>query len=107
MKRKTDDGEVTQVLEFKKDAFTFRMLSKEGSLLFFAKGKIKAEKLGAFKAVTLSDIQWGGSESDLQSADDNRSYVYTIRYGELILASNFDKERDNEEPKSETYTKSK
>jgi hypothetical protein len=106
LKRKSDDGaEVTHSLEFKGDQFTFKILNKEGSPVFFAKGKVATEKAGPLKIVRLSKIQWGSSESELESSDDERTYVYTMRYGTLIFASNFDKDRDNEEAKIEIYTK--
>jgi len=105
-KRKGDDGnEVVLLLEFKRDQFTFRMQDVDAKLLFFAKGKAAQEKAGSLKTLRLSKIEGGTSESDLQSVDDERSFVYALRYGSLLLASNFDKERDNEEPKVETYTK--
>ena len=105
MKKKTDFGEVTQQLEFKDESFTFRIINSEGNTAFFARGKVKLEKLGSFKAMKLSDIQWGESESDLQSSEDERNIIYSIRYSNLILAGNFDKERDNEEPSADSYSK--
>jgi hypothetical protein len=51
------------------------------------------------------DLRAGRTEDDLEPVDDQRVSVYAVRDGKLYLASGFDKERDNERPRVEEYTK--
>src|SRR6266550_2041186 len=93
-----------QILEIKKDKFTFRILRDGDQIALYAKGDVKAEPLGPFKTARFYNIQGGRSDSDLQPAEDDRTVIYTLGDNELTMASNFDKERS--EPASVTkYTK--
>jgi len=100
-------GEVVQTLALKDDKFTYRVQSKAGETVLYATGKVKVEKLGAFKLMKATDIQGGYSETDLQPLDDDRSIIYVATSTTLTLAMNFDQERDGEKAEADTYTKAK
>jgi len=106
MKKKTSRfGEATQTIEIKDQKFTYKVVSKDGDTLLFAKGKIKAEKLGPFNVVKLTDIEGGRAETDLQAIDDERTIVYTTGENSLNFAMNFDRSREGEDAECNTYTK--
>src|SRR3954468_11784308 len=91
--RTNQDGEKYSFsLEFKGDKITFHARDAEGKPRLVATGKAKAMKEGPFNVLTLTDLKAGRSEDDLQEVNDERSSVYTLRDGNLLLASNFDKE---------------
>jgi len=93
-----------QMLEITKDKFTFKVLRDGDELALYAKGDVKTEQLGPFKAARFYNIQGGPSASDLQPVEDDRTVIYTLGDNELTMASNFDKERS--EPAIVTkYTK--
>ena len=107
MKRTNSEGRVSsQQLNISGDKMTFELRNADGELRLFAKANFKTEKAGPFKYFVLSDIEGGRSDNDLQSVDDTRTSVYTLREGKLIVASNFDRERDNERPSMDVYTRS-
>lgn len=95
----------SQVIEIKNDKLTFQLLGDDGRPRFIAKATVKAEKAGPFDALTIFDIQAGGSENDLNAVNDRRTSIYVLRDGKLILASNFDKERENEKPTVDAYAR--
>lgn len=93
-----------QVLEIKKEKFTFKVLGDADQVALYAEGEVKTEQLGPFKAARFYKIQGGPSASDLQPVEDDRTVIYTLGDNELTVAANFDKERS--EPASVTkYTK--
>jgi hypothetical protein len=100
-------GDATQTVEFKDQKFTYKVVSKEGDTILFAKGKAKVEKLGPFNVVKLTDIQGGGTEADVLPIDDDRTIAYMTGAGTLTVALNFDRKRDNDEPECSTFTKVK
>lgn len=100
-------GDVTQTLEVKDSAFTFRIQSKAGDTVLYAKGSVKVEKLGPFKCVKFVDIQGGYSESNLEAINDDRTGIYATGWNTLTLALNFDAYRDGEDPSADTYNKAK
>jgi hypothetical protein len=100
-------GEATQTIEFKDQTFTYKVVSKEGNTLLFAKGNAKVEKLGPLSVIKLTDIEGGGSEADAKSVDDDRTIPYMTGEGTMTVAMNFDRRREGEEPESNTYTKVK
>ena len=102
-KTNRENQRYSQTLEFKQGQFTFQRLDNDGQVRLMAKGKVQAEKAGPFEILKLSDIQGGRSAEELAPVDDTRAYVYAVREGKLILASNFDKERGNEAPGVDTY----
>ena len=100
-------GEATQTIEFKDQKFTYKVVSKDGGTLLFAKGNVKVDKLGPFSVLKLTDIEGGGSEADAKSVDDDRIIPYVTGEGTLTVALNFDRRREGEETESNTYTKVK
>jgi hypothetical protein len=100
-------GDVTQTVEFKNDGFTYRVQSKQGDTLLFAKGKVKVEKLGSFKLMKLTAIEGGYSETNLEATNDDRDILFMKGWNTLTLALNFDRERDGEQTEADTYTKAK
>lgn len=93
-----------QVLEIKKNKFTFEIVRDGGQTALYAEGALKAEDIGPFKAAKFYNIQGGSSASDLQAVDDERTVIYSLGYNEMTVAVNFDKERS--EPAQVTrYTK--
>ena len=102
-----DGNPVTQVIEITKDKFKFKILKGSDDVVLYAEGSIKTETSGPFSIVKFIDIKAGASESDTQSTGDDRSTVYVISDDTLTLAGNFDKERDNEKPSLDVYTKAK
>lgn len=103
-KRNTEDGtEQKQVLEIQGETLKFSLFKSDGELRLFAKGKTKVEKLGNIQILRLTDIQAGVTESDLQSIDDDRSTPFQISEDTLSLASNFDKDRENQKPRVDVY----
>ncbi len=100
-------GEVTQTLEIKDTGFTYRVQSKQGDTLLFAKGKVKLEKLGSFKVMKLTDITGGYSEDNLEPTNDDRDVIYMTGWNTLTVALNLDRERNDEKAEVDTYTKAK
>ena len=94
-------------LEFSGGQVTFQMRDADEELQFVAKGKANAEKMGPFNILTISAIRAGRSEDELEPTDDTRAYVFTLHEGQLVFASNFDRERENQPPGLEVYTRRK
>lgn len=92
-----------QTLDFKKDKLTFQVLEPDKQVRFMAKATAKTEKAGPLNVLVLSSIEAGRSEEELAPVDDSRTSVYTFRGGKLIIASNFDMERENERPGIDAY----
>ncbi len=103
--KEIDGKKVTYNLEIKADQFSFELKGSDGESRFRAKGKVKLEKQGAFKTLTLLDIKGGQSADDLQSVDDTRVFVYVAESTTLTLAANFDRERGSEGPNLTVYRK--
>jgi len=95
----------SQFMEITKDRLIFRLNGEDDQLRFYAKGTLKADKSGAFDILTISDMKGGRSAEDLESVDGNRALVFALREGKLILASNLDKERENEKPSLDSYVR--
>lgn len=93
-----------QVLEIKKNKFTFEVVRDGGETALYAEGEVKTEDYGPFKAAKFYNIQGGTSASDLQAVDDDRTVIYSLGYNEITVAANFDKERA-EPPVATRYTK--
>jgi hypothetical protein len=93
-----------QVLEIKKNKFTFEVVRDGGETALYAEGDVKTEEYGPFKAAKFYNIRGGSSASDLQAVDDDRTVIYSLGYNEITVAANFDKER-TEPPVATRYTK--
>jgi hypothetical protein len=105
-KRTNNEGRVfSQQMEFAQDKLTFELRNEDGELRFVAKAKVKTAKAGPLNTFTLFDIEGGRSNDNLERVDDERTSVFTVREGKLIVASNFDRERDNERPNVDVYTR--
>jgi hypothetical protein len=104
-KTNRDGQRYAQILEIKKDRLTFQVLDDNKEVRFVAKGSVKSEAAGPFKLLVVSNIEAGRSADDLRSVDESRSHVYTFRDGQLVLASNFDHEREKERPEVSFYVR--
>ena len=105
-KRKTSSGdELTQVLEITKNKFTFRLKSADGETRIYAEGEVKTEKLGPFSTLKVFNIRGGTSSSELQPVDDDRVLIYSLDYNKLRVAAGFDKDRDDDQPRVDVYSK--
>jgi hypothetical protein len=103
-KRTGSDGQESSfTMEIKGEKLTFQAFRGDNELRFVAKGNVKAEMQGPFHVMKITQIEAGGSASDLQPVNDDRSSVYFLKDDTLTLASNFDKERENEKPRVEVY----
>jgi hypothetical protein len=107
-KKTRPDGQTyTQVIEIKKDKFTFRLLRAGDELALFAEGNVKTETAGGFSILRLTDIKGGASESDTQAINDDRAGIYVLSEDTLTLVTNMDKERERQKPSLDVYTKAK
>ena len=103
-KRTSDNGtELTQTIEIAGDKLAYTLANSDREVRLFAKGTIKVEMLGPFHVMKLSDIQAGRSATDSQAVEDERTTVYILDEDTLTLASNFDKDRQNQKPSVDTY----
>jgi hypothetical protein len=103
-KRAGSDGQESSfTMEIKGEKLTFQAFRGDNELRFIAKANVKAEMQGPFRVMKITQIEAGGSASDLQPVNDDRSSVYFLKDDTLTLASNFDKERENEKPRVEVY----
>jgi hypothetical protein len=95
----------SQLIQIEKDQFTFKILSADSKMLLISKGTVKATKAAPFDLLSITNIRAGRSEGEMQPIDDTRALVYTVRDGNFFLASNFDRERENEKPALERYVR--
>jgi len=106
-KKVNDQGQpFIQTIEVKKDKFTFQILSAEEQPVIYAEGELKFEKLGPFKSARFYKIRGGSSSSDLQDVDDEHVVIYTMEGDSWLVASNFDKDRD-QKPSIDVYRRAK
>jgi hypothetical protein len=106
VKKTNNDGQAfTQVIEIKKDKFKFSIVGADNQVRLYAEGDIKLEKLGPFSSVKFANIKAGASAADLQPIDDDRQSIYQLGESGWTVASNFDKDRDNQKPSIDTYVK--
>jgi hypothetical protein len=98
------EDSTTQTLEFKKDKWTFKILG-DGDTRFVAAGDVEVKKTGGFNIMRLHNMKYGSSESDLDEVADERNIVFFLHEGQLYVASNFDRERENEKPNVDGYSK--
>ena len=104
--KKSRDGEsYTQTLEVKKDTFKFKIMRGTDEVVIYAEGKLKLEKSGPFNVVKFTNIKAGGSESDLSDIDDDHVSIYVLGENTWTVAANFDKDRDDQKPSLDAYTK--
>lgn len=94
----------TQTVEIKKNKLTFWIAGGDGQIRFYATGDIKLEKLGAFSAMKITNLEAGPSASELKPADEDRSLIYQLGDDTWTVASNFDQERE-QKPVLDVYKK--
>lgn len=103
-KRTSSSGEETTAsMEIQGTKLTFQAFNADKELRFIAKGTVKAEIVGPFHVIKISDIEAGRTAGELEPVSDERSMVYLLTGDTLTLASNFDKDRENERPRVEVY----
>lgn len=98
-----DGDRYTFTIEINDDRLTFEAKDAGGDIRFLGKGTAKVEKAGPLNILTVSNIRAGRSADDLQEVDETRTSVYAIRDEQLLIASNFDRERENERPRVDEY----
>ena len=104
IKKVNDQGQkITQTIEVKKDKFVFQILNADDSVVLYAKGDFKLDKLGPFNAARFSNIRAGESSSNLDAIDDIYTSVYVLDGDSWTLATNFDKQRDGQKPAADVY----
>jgi hypothetical protein len=102
--RPASDGQtVMTTLEIQGSKLTFQTLNADKEVRFIARGTVKAESVGGINVMKITGIEAGRSASETQAVDDDRSQIYTLRGDTLFLASNFDRERENEKPRVEVF----
>jgi hypothetical protein len=108
VKKTNDQGEkYTQTLEIKKDKFVFQILGGDDQVTLYAEGDIKLEKLGPFNAIRFFHIRAGGSVSNLDDVEDEYESIYVLSADNWTMASNFDKQRDQQKPSADVYRRVK
>jgi len=107
MKKINEEGQsYTQTVEIKKDKFIFQILSGDDNVVIYAEGDFKIEKLGPFNSARFFHVRGGQSSADLQDVDDEYTSLYVIEGDTWMLASNFDKDR-NQKPSLDVYRRVK
>jgi len=104
MTKKTSEAgdSYTQTLEIKKDKFVFQIKGSDGQLVIHAEGSVKLQKLGPFNTASYTHIRGGNSPSNLNDVDDEFTTPYVLDGDTLVVASNFEKARD-QKPTVDTY----
>ena len=103
--REMNGQKVRFVLQLRADSFEFELQDASGEPRYHAKGKAAVAKVGSIRTLSLTDIEGGQDKADLQPVDDDRTLVYITGYNTLTVASNFDRERDNDIPAVTVYRK--
>ena len=103
-KKTTSEGrEVTQTFTIKKGKATFQMLGPEDRVIIYAEGDFKLDKVGPFNAAHFVNVRGGRSADNLQDVDDEFVSVYRLDGDTLMMASFFDKEREQRQPSMDVY----
>jgi len=95
----------SQTLQIEKDQLTFQVVGSDSKVRLFSRGTVKVTTAPPFDVLTITDLRGGLSEQEMQAFPGSRVMVYTIRDGNLFLASNFDTVRENEKPGAEMYVR--
>ena len=103
VKKVNDEGQTyTQIIEIKQDKFFFKIVGEDHQVGFAAQGDFKRESIGPFKAARFFHIKAGQSVSTLDDLDEEYISVYCLDGDTWMLASNFDKERQ-QKPALDVY----
>src|ERR1043166_3230488 len=104
LQRTNDQGQsFTQTVEIKSDKFVFEIIGSDGEPALHAEGDVKFEKMGPFNGVRFLNIRAGRSAADLQEVNDEYASVYVLSGDTWLMASNFDKDRQNRRPTLDSY----
>ena len=104
VKKVNDQGrEVTQTYTIKKGKAIFQMVGAEDRALIYAEGDLKLDKVGPFNAAHFVNVRGGRSADNLQDLDDEFVSVYRLDGDTLMMASFFDKEREQMQPSMDVY----
>jgi len=107
VKKVNDEGQkYTQTVEIKQDKFAFQIAGEDDQVVFVAEGGFKLDNLGPFKAARFFHIKAGQSASKLEDSDEEYVSVYRLAEDTWMLASNFDKERQ-QKPTLDVYQRVK
>jgi hypothetical protein len=108
VKKTTDQGQkVTQSFTIKKGKAVFQMLDAEGQPVMYAEGDLKLDKVGPFNAAHFVNVRGGRSADHLQDVDDEFVSIYRLDGDTLLMASFFDKDRDQMQPSVDAYQRVK
>jgi hypothetical protein len=103
-KTNAEGQKISQSIEIKTNTFKFKMSRGDQSPVY-AEGQLKLEKSGPFNVVKFTDIKAGSSPSDLDEINDDHVSIYVLDDDAWTLAANFDKDRDDQKPSLDRYTK--
>lgn len=104
-KRTSDSGtELNQTLDISGTKITYTLATLDGDVRLVAKGSMKLEKAAGLHVMKFTDIEAGRSESELQAVGEERTIVYLVDDDRLSLANSFDRVRDGETPRVDSYT---
>lgn len=107
-KKTNEQGQsFTQTLEIKKDKFTFQILGNDSQVVIHAVGDVKLEKLGPFSSAQFTHIRGGNSPGDLTEVDEEYACVYVLDGDTWTMATNFEKQRDQQKPTIDVYRRVK
>jgi uncharacterized protein (TIGR03067 family) len=105
-KTNADGQRYTQQIEIKKDKFTFKLANPAGESLLYAEGDVKLDKAGPLKVIVFTNIKAGQTASQTDSIDDTYTSIYKLDGDNtLLMATNFDKDREGQKPSLDAYRK--
>jgi hypothetical protein len=108
VKKVNEDGQkITQTITIKKGKMVFQRLGADGQIMLYAEGDTKLDKIGPFNALRFVNVRGGMSADNLQDVDDEFVSIYRLDGDNLMVASFFDKERDQMPPTMDTYQRVK
>jgi hypothetical protein len=108
VKKTNDQGQsFTQTIEVKKDKFVFQIIGADDNVVLYAEGDLKVDKTGPFNSAKFYHIRGGQSASNLNDVDDEYVSIYTLDGDVWTMASNFDKQRDQQKPSLDSYKRVK
>ncbi len=108
MKKTNEQGQhFTQTMEIKKDKFVFQIIGADDTVVLYAEGDLKLDKVGSFSSAKFYHIRGGQSASNLQDVDDEYNSIYVLDGDAWTMATNFDKQRDQQKPSLDLYKRVK
>ncbi len=108
VKKVNDQGQkVTQTFTIKKDKAVFQILDADGTLVLYAEGNLKLDKIGPFNAAHFVNVRGGASADSLQDVDDEFVNIYRLDGDSLSMLSFMDKDREQMRPAMDVYQRVK